>query len=126
TVVALKDKRNIVDKDRRTPEMDAAITAIVGAEKFAKLVEAARSSIGQDLSPIDNAAVVQWATKVVSLCDSRVHVNDYLSGRLDSVAPNLRLLLGDVVTSRLISRAGSLENLAKMPSSTLQVQLYIY
>ncbi|GKE30399.1 nucleolar protein 56-like protein [Tanacetum coccineum] len=38
-----------------------------------------------------------------------------------SMAPNLAALIGEVVGARLISHAGSLTNLAKYPSSTLQI-----
>ncbi len=37
------------------------------------------------------------------------------------VAPNMSSLVGPVLSARLISITGGLENLAKMPSSTLQV-----
>lgn len=38
-----------------------------------------------------------------------------------NVAPNLSTLLGEMVSARLISHAGSLTNLAKAPASTLQI-----
>merc|ERR1719361_3297587 len=37
------------------------------------------------------------------------------------VAPNLSALIGDTVAARLISKAGSLTNLAKAPASTVQI-----
>jgi len=40
---------------------------------------------------------------------------------MNSVAPNLAALIGDVVGARLISHAGSLTNLAKYPASTVQI-----
>ncbi len=38
-----------------------------------------------------------------------------------AVAPNLTILVGELVGARLISHAGSLLNLAKHPSSTIQI-----
>ena len=38
-----------------------------------------------------------------------------------AVAPNLTVLVGELVGARLISHAGSLINLAKHPASTLQI-----
>jgi nucleolar protein 58 len=38
-----------------------------------------------------------------------------------AMAPNLTVLVGDLVGARLISHAGSLINLAKHPASTLQI-----
>jgi len=40
---------------------------------------------------------------------------------MNDIAPNLQSLVGDSVGARLISHAGSLTNLAKCPSSTLQI-----
>merc|ERR1712050_397915 len=39
----------------------------------------------------------------------------------DLVAPNLSTLIGEIIGARLISHAGSLTNLAKYPSSTVQI-----
>jgi nucleolar protein 56 len=40
---------------------------------------------------------------------------------MSDIAPNLAALIGEMVGARLISHAGSLTNLAKCPSSTLQI-----
>ena len=41
--------------------------------------------------------------------------------RVEEVAPNLGSLLGENVSARLISHAGGLRNLAKLPASTIQI-----
>ena len=38
-----------------------------------------------------------------------------------TIAPNLTALLGDTIGARLLSKAGSLTNLAKYPASTVQI-----
>ena len=38
-----------------------------------------------------------------------------------AIAPNLTILVGELVGARLISHAGSLMNLAKHPASTVQI-----
>ena len=40
---------------------------------------------------------------------------------MNAIAPNLNILVGDLVGARLISHAGSLINLAKHPASTIQI-----
>ena len=40
---------------------------------------------------------------------------------MSKVAPNMTNLIGPLIGARLISHAGSLENLAKMPASTIQI-----
>ena len=38
-----------------------------------------------------------------------------------AIAPNLTIMVGELVGARLIAHAGSLLNLAKHPSSTVQI-----
>merc|ERR1712085_236076 len=44
-----------------------------------------------------------------------------MGDKMAIVAPNLSTLIGDTVAARLISKAGSLTNLAKAPASTVQI-----
>ncbi|KAG1338584.1 nucleolar protein 56 [Cocos nucifera] len=95
---------------------------IVGDEDKAKeIVEAAKASMGQDLSPIDLINVQQFAQRVMDLSEYRKKLYEYLVTKMNDIAPNLTSLIGEVVGARLISHAGSLSNLAKCPSSTLQI-----
>ena len=40
---------------------------------------------------------------------------------MQAIAPNLTILVGELVGARLIAHAGSLMNLAKHPASTVQI-----
>merc|ERR1712021_256738 len=51
----------------------------------------------------------------------RTELFEYLKNRMNAIAPNLTILLGELVGARLISHAGSLMNLAKQPASTVQI-----
>ncbi|KAL1814602.1 hypothetical protein ACET3Z_017176 [Daucus carota] len=95
---------------------------LVGDEDKAKeIVEAAKASMGQDLSPVDLINVKLFAQRVMDLAEYRKKLYDYLVAKMSDIAPNLAALIGEVVGARLISHAGSLTNLAKCPSSTLQI-----
>ena len=50
---------------------------------------------------------------------------EYLKNRMVAIAPNLTILVGELVGARLIAHAGSLMNLAKHPASTVQV-IYVF
>lgn len=76
---------------------------------------------GQDLSPVDLINVKLFAQRVMDLAEYRKKLYDYLVSKMNDIAPNLAALIGEVVGARLISHAGSLTNLAKCPSSTLQI-----
>ena len=44
-----------------------------------------------------------------------------IQNRMAAIAPNLTVLVGELVGARLIAHAGSLLNLAKHPASTVQI-----
>jgi len=85
------------------------------------IINAARVSMGRDLSEADMENVMSFAAKVASLAKYRKELSNYLSQKMNIVAPNLAALIGDTVGARLISKAGSLTNLSKYPASTVQI-----
>jgi nucleolar protein 56 len=89
--------------------------------KAAEVLEAARASMGQDISETDLANIAIFAQRVISLAEYRKKLGTYLSDKMGAVAPNLAALIGDTVGARLIAHAGSLTNLAKYPASTVQI-----
>nr|GLL34894.1 nucleolar protein 56-like [Ipomoea trifida] len=112
----------IEDKSQLSEDSLPALTETVGDEDKAKeIIEAAKASMGHDLSPIDLINVKQFAQRVMDLSEYRKKLYDYLVAKMHDIAPNLAALIGEVVGARLISHAGSLTNLAKCPSSTLQI-----
>lgn len=58
---------------------------------------------------------------MIELSEYRGQLFDYLKSRMAAVAPNLTVLVGELVGARLIAHAGSLINLAKQPASTVQI-----
>ncbi|KAL5750735.1 hypothetical protein ACOSP7_025338 [Xanthoceras sorbifolium] len=112
----------IEDKSVLSDDFIPALTDILGDEDKAKeIVEAGKASMGQDLSPVDLINVQMFAQRVMDLSEYRKKLYEYLVTKMNDIAPNLASLIGEVVGARLISHAGSLTNLAKCPSSTLQI-----
>ncbi|KAF0907391.1 hypothetical protein E2562_015883 [Oryza meyeriana var. granulata] len=110
------NKSDLAEKD--IPDL----ADLIGDEDKAKeIVEAAKASMGQDLSPVDLINVQQFAQRVMNLSEYRKNLYEYLVTKMNDIAPNLTSLIGEVVGARLISHAGSLSNLAKCPASTLQI-----
>lgn len=85
------------------------------------VLDAARGSMGATLSEIDLINISAFATRVVSLAEYRKSMTDYLTEKMNAVAPSLTALLGERIGARLISHAGSLTNLSKYPASTVQI-----
>ncbi|XP_052176340.1 nucleolar protein 56-like isoform X2 [Diospyros lotus] len=117
-----KVSKFIENKSELSEDKLPGLIDTVGDEDKAKeIVEAAKASMGQDLSPVDLINVKQFAQRVMDLSEYRKKLYDYLVTKMNDIAPNLAALIGEVVGARLISHAGSLTNLAKCPSSTLQI-----
>mmetsp|Transcript_159539 Transcript_159539/g.387326 ORF Transcript_159539/g.387326 Transcript_159539/m.387326 type:complete len:481 (+) Transcript_159539:116-1558(+) len=83
--------------------------------------ETAVRSMGTDVSEQDISNIHQLCDQVVSLTEYRVMLFDYLQSRMNAIAPNLSIMVGELVGARLIAHAGSLMNLAKAPASTVQI-----
>ena len=83
--------------------------------------EAAIVSMGTEISTEDVEHIHALCDQVISLSEYRVQLFDYLKNRMAAIAPNLTILVGELVGARLIAHAGSLLNLAKHPASTVQI-----
>lgn len=100
------------------PELDKVLK---DEQKAQDVLDAARSSMGTDVSPVDLINIELFASRVVKLAEYRANLHDYLISKMNAVAPNLAALIGEQVGARLISHAGSLTSLAKYPASTVQI-----
>merc|ERR1711957_531609 len=94
---------------------------LMDSTKSQSIQDAARKSVGMEISDIDLINVEHFSKQVVELVEYRKELTEYLRSKMKAVAPNLAALIGDVVGARLISHAGSLTNLAKYPASTVQI-----
>ena len=87
----------------------------------ATIKEAAEISMGTEIAEIDIIHMSALAEQVLSMSEYRSQLFEYLKNRMNAIAPNLTILVGELVGARLISHAGSLMNLAKQPASTVQI-----
>ncbi|KAK4947294.1 Nucleolar protein 56 [Elasticomyces elasticus] len=112
-------------KDKRTLSEDSLheLAAVVDDDEdiARSIIDAAKTSMGQEISVSDMENVTLFAERVVSLGQYRKTLYSYLVSKMGVVAPNLAALIGEVVGARLISHAGSLTNLSKYPASTVQI-----
>jgi len=94
---------------------------ILPEEVELEMKDAAEISMGTEVSEDDIANILQLCDQVVSLSEYRAQLWDYLRNRMQAIAPNLTVVVGELVGARLIAHAGSLMNLAKQPASTVQI-----
>jgi len=90
-------------------------------QKAEQIANAAKSSMGADLSERDLAQIRALGRMVLGLYDLRESMEKYIDNVMEEVAPNIKALTGALLGARLIALAGGLTSLAKMPASTLQV-----
>merc|ERR1719320_1334715 len=112
----------IKNRKELTQDMLEQIEAILmDSARAQAVIDASKSSMGMDISPVDLLNIDMFASRVIGLTDYRKELSTYLQNKMALVAPNLATLIGDTVGARLISHAGSLTNLAKAPASTVQI-----
>jgi len=101
---------------------DEALVEACGSEDVAaEIQKSMKMSMGQDIVEMDMQNIEHFASEVIKLAAMRKSLHEYLKAKMDLVAPNLAMLIGEIIGARLISHAGSLTNLAKYPASTVQI-----
>ena len=90
-------------------------------DKATQIAASAEKSSGAEMSGTDMDWLRQVCGSVLELYGLREAAEKYTDKIMEEVAPNMTSVLGAVLSAKLISMAGGLENIAKMPSSTLQV-----
>jgi len=80
-----------------------------------------KDSVGAEFSKEDTEIVKSYAENLANFYRQREKMEKYLDKTTKEEIPNLRAMLGGTLAARLLSKAGTLERLAKMPSSKLQI-----
>lgn len=78
-------------------------------------------SMGADLEEEDMEAVMKLAASLASIYDDKERTEEYIEENVMGAAPNLCVLMGSALAARLISLAGGLDRLSKLPASTIQL-----
>lgn len=90
-------------------------------DKAQQIADAAESSMGADIAEADLEQIQGLSNAVNNLYHLRQSMEHYLDTSMEEVAPNVKALVGSLLGARLIALAGGLTNLARKPSSTIQV-----
>jgi nucleolar protein 58 len=113
-VILIGMRTNVKDLDLET------ITETVLDEEVAEQVkQAAEISMGTEILPEDEGHIKTLAKSVAEMADYRNNLAEYLKNRMSAIAPNLTILIGELVAAKLIAHSGSLMSLAKQPASTI-------
>lgn len=74
---------------------------VMDSAKAQAVVDASKSSMGMDISPIDLINIQMFASRVIDMFDYRKRLHEYLHNKIDQVAPNLSGLIGDQVSIQI-------------------------
>jgi nucleolar protein 56 len=107
--------------NRRNFTYENIATEGLPKERAEELAESAKKSMGAEIEDTDLDVLRSFCTLMLDLYKFRENSETYVGDVMKQVAPNMTAIVGAPLSARLVSIAGSLENLAKMPASTLQV-----
>jgi nucleolar protein 58 len=82
------------------------LTSILPEETASRVKLEAEMSMGSEITSIDLVHIQQLCFEIVEMADYRQQLHDYLRNRMAVLAPNLTVLLGELVGARMIAKAG--------------------
>ena len=107
--------------DRRNFTKENLVNEGIPGPTVDQLAVSSSKSMGGQIEESDLQVLKSFCELMLELYKFRTKSESYIDDVLKQVAPNMTSIVGAPLSARLISIAGSLDNLAKMPASTLQV-----
>jgi len=115
--------RLVVELGNRSNFTEDRLKHIMGlsSDKGSRIAAAAERSRGGELSEEDLEPLKELAEGALSLAKLRDRIMRHVEKNMKRIAPNVTAIAGAAIGARLIARAGGMERLARLPSSTIQV-----
>jgi U4/U6 small nuclear ribonucleoprotein PRP31 len=82
---------------------------------------ASSHSIGPALKQAEMTKVMKSCDTIFTLDEHQKNLMKFVEGRMKLIAPNLSMLIGAHFASKLMSLAGGIDQLSKMPACNIQV-----
>lgn len=97
------------------------LAKLIGHEKAMDIAKKAEASLGMDFTPEDVAHAQALAQQVLFLHGLLEKYEQYQDTLAEELCPNIRYLAGADIAAKLVARVGSIQRLAMLPASTIQV-----
>ncbi len=110
---------NLGYKDNFTVE--ALEKESIPKDRAENVAAVAEKSMGADMAEHDLEEIQALGKNVLEMYELRKNMENYVNENMEEVAPNTKAVAGALLGARLIAIAGSLQNLAMKPASTIQV-----
>ncbi len=112
----------IVSRGGSRKNIDDALLADAGLQdKADTILRAAGTSKGGAITDENFRVLQRMAEHTNHLSALRDSLTTHLEMEMDTVAPNVKEILGSTIGARIIAKVGSLDRLAMLPASTIQV-----
>lgn len=86
-----------------------------------RILKSLEGTLGGNLEDYDYNPIKELASLGLNIEEKKNVIETYIEETLAVECPNLVALVGSLLTARLLASAGSLKNLSRVPSSTVQV-----
>jgi len=111
----------LVLNSRDSIDKDAILFLVHDNSQAESIYSKANNSIGREMNSEEKEAVIKYAQLVLSMDKALSSLGAYIKIASKRLMPNTTYLTDEKIAAELLSKAGSLERLALMPSSTVQL-----
>jgi nucleolar protein 56 len=94
---------------------------IEDSQKAESIYNKAMATIGREMNANEREALIGFAKMSNSLYETLIALESYIKLTSTAIMPNTTHLTDEKIAAELLSKAGSLERLATMPASTIQL-----
>ncbi len=107
--------------NKKEASEEALANLINDKAKAAEIINAAKKSIGREPSEEEYASIAALADIIITLSNLKRGLGTFIDNKAKSLMPNITYLIDPKIAAELLSKAGSLNKLAVMPASTIQL-----
>ena len=111
----------LVLNDRSKLSKEAISAVLKDDRRSAEIFDKASASMGRQMNQNETKALIGFARLSKDAKEALDELDSYIKGAATSIMPNITYLTDEKVAAELLSKAGSLERLATMPASTVQL-----
>lgn len=106
----------------RNNMVESELAKILDDRRYVRAIPPiAQESVGSEVSTRDLMVIQNYAEAILSSAQEEADLRAYINKTMKEIAPNLSEVATPYVGALLIEQAGSLEKLARLPASTVQV-----
>ena len=100
---------------------ESIMAAVKDQERADSIYAKATATIGRSMNDEEKAALMSYAGMCKRMSEALVGIEEYLKVASKRILPNTTYLTDEKIAAELRARAGSMERLALMPASTVQL-----